>query len=81
MCCEIGPVAVIVFGCFLIAQGVFALMTLYVRGMFAGLETWEAWLIAVLSVLTGAVGCVSGFIACGQRTGGKEQKKTTNATV
>ncbi len=66
MCCEIGPVAVIVFGFFLIAQGIFALFTVYIPDFGNGFVLWEAWLICVLSVLTGVVGIVSGAIACGQ---------------
>jgi hypothetical protein len=66
MCCEIGPVAVIVFGFFLIAQGIFALFTVYIPAFANGFVLWEAWLICVLSILTGVVGIVSGAIACGQ---------------
>jgi hypothetical protein len=58
-CCEIGPVAVIVMACFIIAQGVFAIMCAYIPLFYFALLPGLAWLVGVLSVLTGVCGIVS----------------------
>lgn len=67
-CCEVGPVAVIVFACFIIAQGIFAIMCAYVPAFYFGLFVWEAWLVGILSVLTGVCGVVSGSWGFGSHT-------------
>jgi hypothetical protein len=72
-CCEIGPVGVIVMACFIIAQGVFAILCAYIPAFYFGLFPWQAWLVGVLSVLAGVVGIITASWRFASKTSGPQR--------